>query len=382
MNIGAVILAAGQSRRMGGTDKLFLPLGGRPVLGWSLEAFRAVPEVAVRVVVAGPHNRAQVRALLTPEEILVEGGARRQDSVRAGVEALPEGIDAVLIHDGARPRVTPELIRRAIEAVQAHGAAVPGIPVADTIKEVGSDGRVVATPDRSRLRAIQTPQAFRLDLLRAAYDRVDWTRTYTDEGALLEAAGTPVYVFEGDPRNRKLTRPEDLPFLEALSSDRAPAEVRVGYGYDVHRVAEGRRLVLGGVEIPWEGRGLAGHSDADVLLHALMDALLGAAGMGDIGRHFPPSDPAYRGADSRRLLERVVAWLREAGWQVVHVDLTLIAQAPRIAPYADEMRARIARTLGIDPGRVNLKATTPEGLGALGRGEGMAAHAVALIRRG
>lgn len=387
--VGALILAAGRSSRLG-ADKAFLSLGGRPALAYSLDAFEGCEAVDDVVVVLSQANWARGEALLrqgpwTKVRALCLGGPRRQDSVAAGLSQLPPG-EWVVVHDAARPFVTPQLIGEGLRQARQHGAAVAAVPVKDTIKIVGPDGKVRATPDRSSLWAAQTPQIFRRDWLAQAHREAQGDAT--DDAVLLEERGHAVVVYPGDPANIKLTAPEDWALAEMLLRRRQgrgvprPGETsfRIGTGYDVHRLAEGRRLVLGGVKIP-HPLGLAGHSDADVLLHALMDALLGAAGLGDIGQHFPPSDQRYKDASSLRLLAQVGEMLAAQGWRVVNVDATVVAEAPRLGPFIGEMRRRIAQTLGIEPEAVSLKATTAEGLGPIGRGEGLEAHAIALLDR-
>jgi len=266
-----------------------------------------------------------------------------------------------------------------LDAAVAHGAATAGLPVSDTVKEVRDD-RVSRTIPRDSLFLVQTPQAFRADLLREAHDRVPVEAVITDDAGLVEHLGRPVVVVPGEPANVKVTTPSDYE-MARRQVERIPGlAARVGVGYDVHRLAPDRPLLLGGVRIP-SPRGLTGHSDADVLVHAIMDALLGAAALPDIGRLFPPDDPTYRGADSITLLESVAARLRSSGWTVGNIDATVVAEAPRLAPHIDAMRERIAKALGATPGQVGIKATTAERLGAIGRGEGIAAHAIALLER-
>jgi 2-C-methyl-D-erythritol 4-phosphate cytidylyltransferase/2-C-methyl-D-erythritol 2,4-cyclodiphosphate synthase len=383
----AIVLAAGASRRFG-RDKLLAPLAGRPVLWHAIDGIARSRLVGAIVVVAGAHNAAAVRELVTIAGwrqvcAVCEGGGRRQDSVRAGLAAAPPSA-YVLVHDGARPLVTPALVARGLRAAERWGAATAGLPVVDTVKAVDAAERVRETLDRQTLRLIQTPQVFRRDLLEAAHRQVP--DEVTDDAAMVERLGQSVAVFAGSRENLKITEPADLALaeahLQARHGGRPAAMARVGYGYDVHRLAPGRRLVLGGVELAHPvSLGLLGHSDADVLTHAIMDALLGAAGLGDIGQHFPPSDPAYRDADSVDLLRRVARLLRKAGWRVVNVDATVVAEAPRLAPHVAAMRERLGAALGIASARVSVKATTAEGLGPIGAGEGIEARAVALLDR-
>jgi 2-C-methyl-D-erythritol 4-phosphate cytidylyltransferase/2-C-methyl-D-erythritol 2,4-cyclodiphosphate synthase len=379
-----VVVAAGQSTRFGGPiPKQFLDVGGQSVLERSVRALADRPAVAGVVVVLAPEELNGPRLPLVrswPGVLaLAAGGATRADSVLRGLEAAPAS-RFVLVHDAARPMAPPELVERVIEAARRDGAALPALQVPDTIKEVDHEGAVLRTVDRSALCLAQTPQGARMDWLLdalrgAAADGVE----VTDEAAALERAGHRVAVVAGDPRNRKITSEADLDELRRQSTEGEPSLLRVGSGFDVHPFAEGRALVLGGVRFEDEP-GLAGHSDADVVLHAAMDALLGAAGLDDIGALFPPDDPQYAGADSGKLASRVARLIVRRGLEVVNLDLTVLAERPRIRPRVAEMRERIAACLEIDSARVGLKATTLEGLGALGRAEGIACQAVALLR--
>jgi 2-C-methyl-D-erythritol 4-phosphate cytidylyltransferase/2-C-methyl-D-erythritol 2,4-cyclodiphosphate synthase len=403
--VAAVVVAAGRGQRLAAPDKVLMPLAGQPMLAWSLEAIAATPEIGTVVVVAGEHTIAAITALVQERGFhkvaaVVPGGERRQDSVAAGLAALPEQTEVVLIHDGARPLADADLFRRCAEAAVATGAVIAAMPVADTLKRVTDVDRVITgTVDRTSLWAAQTPQAFRLDVLQRAF-ALNAGADVTDEALLCEASGIPVQVVPSSSANLKVTHPEDVAVADALlrarlqdgepaadpashqaSGERAPlpaAAVRTGIGYDIHRFAPGRRCVLGGVEIPYE-LGLDGHSDADVLLHAIADAILGAAALGDIGQHFPPGDERFRDADSQDLLRESVRLVRAAGWAPVNVDATLLAEAPRIGPHVPLMRERIAACLGLGPDAVGVKATTNEMLGAIGRREGIAALAVATL---
>ncbi|OLD40015.1 MAG: hypothetical protein AUI83_22545 [Armatimonadetes bacterium 13_1_40CM_3_65_7] len=377
----AVIVAAGRGERLGATiPKAFVAVAGVPMLLHAARRVALSPEVGCIVVVVGASDVDRARMLLMQHGVrnvtaVVPGGAHRQDSVFAGLPHLGEAPVAV-VHDGARPLVPPEVVTAVIQAAAETGAASAGLPVRETVKLVdGADAR--QTLDRDRLWVAHTPQAFRTALLREAHHRAKAEGFYgTDDAVLVERLGYAVRMVEDSPRNLKVTVPADLDLAEAYAGQRQI--VRTGIGYDAHRLALGRLLRVGGVEIPWP-RGLAGHSDADVLAHAIMDALLGGAGLGDLGRHFPPGDPAFRGADSIELLRRVAAMAAGAGWRVVHVDSTVLAEAPRLAPYIPQMRERLAAALGVDSSAVNVKATTTEGMGAIGRGEGIAAHAVATL---
>lgn len=383
--IAAVVVAAGRGTRFGQSDKVLVPLVGRPMLLWSLAALERTDAVGSVVIVAAPHNRDIIDRLVRGEafakvRLIVEGGERRQDSVAAGISSLPPETEVVLIHDAARPLAEPELFTRCALAASDSGAAIAATPVADTLKRVAADA-VVETVDRTGLWSAQTPQAFRVDILRRAM-AANANQPVTDEARLCETAGIPVAIVPASQSNLKVTHPEDVAVAEALLCARRTTvptgPARTGIGYDAHRFAANRRLVLGGVAIDHD-RGLAGHSDADVLLHAVADALLGAAALGDIGQHFPPTDERFRDADSQELLREVVRLVRAAGWAPSNVDATLIAEAPRIAPHVPLMRERIAAALGIATDAVGVKATTNEGMGAIGRGEGVAVLATATL---
>lgn len=365
--VTAVVVAAGSSSRMG-FDKLACPLAKGTVLGQSLAAFDRHPLVTELVLVFGKNEAlARTEAARCQKPVtLVPGGATRSASVAAGVKAAAGQL--VAIHDAARPFVSEAVITAVLEAADQNGAAAPAVPVKDTIKQV-QNGLVIGTPPRESLWAVQTPQCFE----RAAYLRLLQAAPgdFTDDCQLFEQAGLPVRLTPGDYENYKLTTPDDL---------KGEIKMRIGHGYDVHKLVEGRPLILGGVSVPYE-KGLLGHSDADVLTHAVMDALLGAAALGDIGKHFPDSDPNYKGADSLQLARRVAALLRESGWRVENVDATLLCQAPKLAPHIPAMRQNLAAALGLAPEEVSVKATTEEHLGFTGAGLGIAAHAVALLTR-
>jgi 2-C-methyl-D-erythritol 4-phosphate cytidylyltransferase/2-C-methyl-D-erythritol 2,4-cyclodiphosphate synthase len=311
----------------------------------------------------------------------VAGGATRQASVRAGLEALePVAPDIVLVHDAARPFVSPALIARAIAAAEKSGAAVPGIAVADTVKAVDADGRVAETLDRGKLRLIQTPQAFAFAPLLAAHRKAaqQGKEDFTDDAALAEWAGMRVTVFEGEPGNIKMTNPDDFARVEAMRAAEL-GDVRVGSGIDVHSFGPGDHVMIGGVRIA-HSQALTGHSDADVGLHALVDAILGALADGDIGSHFPPSDPQWKGAASDRFFTFAVERVKSRGGAISHLDLNIVCEAPKIGPHRDAIRGNVARLAGIDASRVAVKATTSEKLGFTGRGEGIVAYATATIR--
>jgi 2-C-methyl-D-erythritol 4-phosphate cytidylyltransferase/2-C-methyl-D-erythritol 2,4-cyclodiphosphate synthase len=326
----------------------------------------------------GAYDRSAAGLAVLPP---VFGGATRQASVRAGLEALAaRKPEFVLVHDAARPFASPALVSRAIVAAAATGAAVPVLPVADTVKTVDSAGRVTGTIDRTQLRVVQTPQSFRFAALLDAHRRAAAAnRTdFTDDAALAEWAGLSVSTFEGEVGNVKLTMPEDFARAEAARMA-ALADVRIGSGTDVHQFTTGDHIWLGGVRIP-HSRGVTGHSDADVVLHALVDAILGALADGDIGMHFPPSDPQWKGASSDKFLTFAVERVRARGGIIAHLDATVICEAPRIGPHRETIRARIAEIAGVSVDRVALKATTSEKMGFTGRGEGIVAFATATVR--
>ncbi|MFO7607452.1 MAG: 2-C-methyl-D-erythritol 4-phosphate cytidylyltransferase [Desulfurivibrionaceae bacterium] len=382
----AIIPAGGAGLRMGlDLPKQYLELAGLPILVHTVRALQRSPRIKTIIIVAPGEHLARTRELvrrygLTRVEQVVAGGLTRQDSVAAGLRCLPAGIDLVAVHDGVRPLIDPGLIDACLKRAGETGAAILAVPVKDTLKSVG-DEFVTANVGRAGLWQAQTPQAARIELLRRAFEVAAADGfTATDEAALLEHIDVKVSVVMGSAANLKVTRTDDLVLAEALLKPdrRGEGEVailRVGHGYDAHRLEEGRKLVLGGVVIPYE-RGLVGHSDADVLLHALADAMLGAAGLGDIGRHFPDSDPAFHGISSLVLLERVVEKVAGRNLRLVNADLTVIAQQPKLAPYFAQMLENIAKTVGVDAAFLNLKATTTEYMGFAGRGEGIAAHAV------
>ena len=380
MRVGAIILAAGSSRRMGGGDKLFADLAGRPVLSWSLAAFQDCAAVDDIVVVTSDANRRAAAELcrgLDKVRALVAGGKERQDSVWAGLSLL-RGVGLVAVHDGARPLITAEGVSGCIDGARSGVGVIAGGAAVDTIKVVDERERIRETPERSLLRAVATPQVFRAATLRRAHEAARREGVLaTDDAALVERLGETVVVHDVGPANPKITSPSDLVVAEALLGIRY--EVRTGIGIDSHRFDPERKLVLGGVEIP-EAEGLAGHSDADVLTHAIIDALLGGAGLGDIGARFGTSDPEWAGADSMRMLGLVLEQLSAVGAAPQSVDATVIAERPRLRPYIDSMRTRLAQALGLDVSAVNVAATTAEGMGALGRAEGMSVHAVATLR--
>lgn len=369
--IWTIVVAGGSGTRFGG-PKQYETLGDRRVLDWSVAAARESSDGVVVVVPAADAER----------EAGVAGGSSRSESVRAGLAHVPADATIVCVHDGARPFADAALFSRVIDAVRGGAAAaIPGVAVADTIKQIDAEGRVVQTPDRSALAAVQTPQAFRASALRSAHAAGGEA---TDDAALVEAAGGRVVVVAGDVRNRKITDPDDLVWArrqlneEDSPMSRAP-EIRVGQGFDIHRFSDdpARPLVLGGVV--FEGSpGLHGHSDADAAAHAVTDALLGAAGLGDIGEHFPDTDARWKGADSLELLRHAAGLVRAAGWTIGNVDCSVVCEAPKLAPHKPEMQRRLSEATGAP---VTVKGRRAEGLGALGRREGIACWSVAVITR-
>jgi 2-C-methyl-D-erythritol 4-phosphate cytidylyltransferase / 2-C-methyl-D-erythritol 2,4-cyclodiphosphate synthase len=384
-SVAAVVVAAGRGLRAGGDmPKQYRHLAGEPVIRASLRLFAQHPEVGMVQPVIHPDDAARFGAAAAELKLLapVFGGATRQASVRAGLEALaPLRPDLVLIHDAARPYASAALVTRAIAAVEATGAAIPVMPLADTVKSVDRTGRLIeATLDRTVLRTVQTPQVFTFGPVLDAHRRAaeSGREDFTDDAALAEWAGLKVAAFSGEAGNVKLTTAEDVARAERDHAA-ALADTRIGSGFDVHAFAAGDHVMLAGVRIPHD-RGLTGHSDADVALHALTDAVLGALADGDIGTHFPPTDPQWRGAASDRFLAFAVERVRARGGRIAHLDLTVVCEAPRVGPYRDVMRARIAAIAGLEVDRVAVKATTSERLGFTGRGEGIAAMATATVR--
>jgi len=377
MTVTALIVAAGKGERLGGAvPKQYRLLGGKPVLRWAVESLISHPAVRAARVVIGDGQEALAKASLEGLDVgaLVAGGPARADSVRAGLSAI-DG-DAVLVHDAARPFCPAAVIDRLLASLEFYEGSAPVLPVGDTLARVGDT--LEAPVDRTGLFRVQTPQAFRLDDLKAAYEA--WSGPApTDETTVVRAAGMKVAAVEGDPALEKLTLAADFDRAEQwLAGSLSP---RTGMGFDVHAFAGDGPVMLGGVEVP-HSRGLAGHSDADVVLHAITDALLGAAGLGDIGEHFPPSDPRWKGAESSLFLTHALELLRSRGAIVDHVDCTIIGEAPKVGPHREAMRRRIAEIAGLRTDQVSIKATTTEGLGFTGRREGIAAQAVASIRMG
>ena len=382
MSVGVIIVAAGRGARMSATvPKQLLDLGGTTVMRRAIAAFDTHPRVDRMVVVLPPElvsGAASIVGATARPCGIAAGGERRQDSVRLGLAALEPDVDLVLVHDAARPFVSAGLIDRVIDRARDTGAAVPAVPARDTVKHVDPAARVVrATLRRGDIWLAQTPQGFRREVLSEAVALGADSTEATDEAMLAERAGHTVAIVEGDAENVKITTPEDL-----AAARRAIAAVpRVGMGYDLHVLAAGRPLVLAGVVIPAE-RGPVGHSDADVVCHALADAIFGACATGDIGRHFPDSDPRWKDAAGVDLLGRAAATARDRGWVVASADVTVVLERPKLAPFMDGIRQALAAALATDVDRVSVKAKTNEGVDAVGRGEAIAAHAVVVLAPG
>lgn len=380
MKAGVIIAAAGQGQRIG-FKKQYHKIKGIPMLIRATRPFTGLPFVSQIIICVPRADKGWVeRELLPPfslqpEPIVVEGGATRQETIELALEQLAQDVEIVLVHDGARPFVSTDLVRKVFSAVREKEAVVPAIPVRDTVKTVNQHNLVTGTPEREKLRLVQTPQGFSKSLLIEAYRKARTTGwKATDDAAIMERAGYRVYTIPGEEENIKVTTRNDL---KKFSTE---GEERTGLGLDIHPLENNRRFVLGGVEIPSE-RGCAGHSDGDVLTHALMDALLGAAGLQDIGHFFPDSEEKFRDAYSIELLEKVVEIIGERGWKVKNADCTVVLEMPKIAPHIERMKEKISQALGIFPESLGVKATTAEKLGFIGRGEGVFAQAIATINR-
>ena len=381
-----LVMAAGGSgsRMKTGMNKILLPLAGKTVIRRSMEAFSSLVDEIVLSV--RDEDREAIQKEISVSDVscpvrLVPGGATRQESVLNGLKSVSwEPDDIVLVHDAARCLVDRETIVRVIDSCCAFGSGLPVVPAVSTYKLCGESGTVTSTVPRSSLFEAQTPQGFRgADLLRASLSAFESGFQVTDDSSVMERAGLSVHTVPGSVRNIKLTTMEDYMSAEKMLNPQLPA-FRIGTGYDVHRITENRKLVLCGVEIPWE-YGLLGHSDADVALHALMDAMLGAAALGDIGRHFPDTDPQYKGISSVILLKKTAEILQRSGYELVNADITIVAQKPKLMPYIPAMRDNIASALSCDPGIISVKATTTEQLGFEGRMEGISSQAVCMIRK-
>ena len=370
MRVFAIILAAGRGERFG-ADKVLQDLGGKPVWKWSYDLFRSCPHVTGVGIVCSSKNLDSIHALASDADFVIGGGENRQESCRRGVAAVPSPFDAILIHDGARPFVTAEIVERVLAGISEVGAAAAATSSTDTLR---MDGTLI---DRDHVVAMQTPQGATRKSLAAAHGTAE--QLFTDDMALLEANGQAVKLVEGDPANFKITTAYDLERARSMVNT---METRTGLGYDVHKFSTdaSRPLMLGGVR--FEGcPALEGHSDADVIIHAAVDALLGAAALGDIGQHFPPTDMRWKDEPSTTFLKHASSLLVEGGWRIVNLDIAVIAETPRIMRQALEMRTAMANALGISVDRVSVKATTNEGLGSIGRKEGIAAYATATISK-
>lgn len=382
--VAAIIPAAGSGTRMGlDHPKQFHFLAGSPVLVHTIRKFIAADCVGLIVVVV-PVDRVDFTKDLLVEHkafgdsvTVIAGGKRRQDSVKCGLDSLPDDVDVVLVHDGARPLVTTDIILRCAQAADEFGAAIAAVPVKDTLKRGDAESRILETVDRETLWQAQTPQGARVSLLQDAY-KAAGSRDVTDEASLLELAGTPVQLVEGSETNIKITRPDDLIIAEKIMQKETSPSIRVGHGYDAHQFAADRDLVLGGVKVPF-GMGLAGHSDADVLTHALCDAMLGALGAGDLGAHFPDSDQQFKDIYSIKLLESVVALAYKRHFILSNADVTVVCQKPKLASFVAEMKQNIASACNVSVEQINIKATTTEKMGFTGRMEGISCHAVVLL---
>ena len=381
MRAAAIIVAGGSGSRMG-RPKQFLPLAGATVAEWSLRCFAGMPEIEAVILVLGDDSLKEHGARLAGGKVrVVAAGPTRMGSVRNGFAALPPGLDVVAVHDGARPLITPEIVRATLAEAAKSGAAVAAVPVKDTLKRVPQGSAVVAeTPERSEHWAAQTPQSYRYGVLKEALDRFSDDAASTDESQLVERCGRGVAVVASSYENFKITTPEDMVMAEAILDSRAggPRLSKTGFGFDIHRLVAGRELWLGGVKLAHD-KGLLGHSDGDAVLHAACDAVLGAMGLGEIGIAFPPSDPKFKGLASREIVAHTLGKVAAAGGEIVHLDVTLIAEEPKLKPHYDAMKASVAALFALPASRVSLKAKSHEGLDAVGRGEAISCHAVATV---
>lgn len=391
----AIIPAAGIGKRMGlSVPKQCYELGGKPILAHTLQRLSAADGIGSIILVVPADHLAWAENLVKEYRFprvtqVIIGGERRQDSVQKGLQALPDEVELVLVHDGVRPFVPLQVIENCLAEAERSGAAMVAVPVKDTLKSVSSKQVIEQTVDRSGIWQAQTPQAARTSLLKEAYVAAGQAGfTATDEASLLEKINVPVKVVEGSEKNIKITRPEDLRLAKAIlmenqvdqTGQESGTDFRTGYGYDAHQLVSGRQLILGGVLIPHD-KGLEGHSDADVLTHALCDAILGAATLGDIGQHFPDTDQQFKDISSLKILEQVAALASQNGMVLHNADITVVAQKPKLSPYFEPMQSNLTAACGAAPDSINIKATTTEGMGFTGRGEGMAAHAVVLLRK-
>lgn len=385
MRAAVIIVAGGSGTRMG-RPKQFLPLAGASVVEWSLKCFTDMPEIKNIVVVLSPDALKTHGPRLKGAKIkFAAAGPTRMGSVRNGMAALPAGADVVAVHDGARPMITADIVRRTLDAALKSGAAVAAVPVKDTLKRVAADGAAIEeTPDRARYWAAQTPQCYRTDILRAALKKFESDADATDESQLVERGGTRVNVVASTYENFKITTPEDLVMAEAILSRRAGIGARVpctGFGYDIHRLVPKRALWLAGIKIKHD-KGLLGHSDGDAVLHASCDAVLGALGLGEIGIAFPPDNPKFKGLASKEIVAHTLLEVRKARGEIAHLDCTIIAEEPKLKVHYPALKASLAALFKLPSERVSLKAKSNEGLDAIGRGEAIACHAVATVLRG
>ncbi len=382
--VSVIIAAAGISTRMNGIDKQLAEIDGRAVLARTLEVFEQCENIDEIIVVTRKELFSFVEALIKEGKAnkisrIIEGGATRQNSVFNGVKAVKSDADIIAIHDGARPFVDKEDICRCIDDAVRYGAAALGVKAKDTMKRVDEDGFIAETPERKYMYHAQTPQIFKAEIYRKAMERaLKEEKEYSDDCAVVEADGVKVYITEGKYDNIKITTPEDISTAQKIAKEKGEGKMRIGQGYDAHRLAQERELVLGGVKIPHD-KGLLGHSDADVLCHAISDAVLGAAALGDIGKHFPDSDEKYRGINSLIILAESAKKVYELGYCISNIDATIIAQKPKLAPYIEEMRKNIAEACGISADCVSVKATTEEKMGFTGKEEGISSCAVVLL---
>ncbi|MBI2266219.1 MAG: 2-C-methyl-D-erythritol 2,4-cyclodiphosphate synthase [Armatimonadetes bacterium] len=383
----AVLPAAGRGTRFGSEDKLLMNLCGKPLLWWTISVFGESPRISWVVVPVPPARLHKFKGLVASWEFekyvqVIPGGAYRHLSVLEGLKVLPEETRWVAIHDADRPLLTPELLESVLDAAERVNAVIPAVPIKDTVKRVDLQERINETLPRGDLRAAQTPQVFELKFLRSALEALDPNEIPTDEASILEKI-VATHAVAGSYENLKITTPEDLEYARWILAKRLDRRLekglRIGIGYDSHRIAEGRPLYLGGVQIPWD-KGLVGHSDGDVLLHAVIDALLGASGGMDMGHHFPDTDPAYAGIRSTELFQRAWKDLKKEGYRLNNLDSVILAQEPKLAPHIQEIRQSLAALLEVSPNLIAVKAKTGEEMDSVGRGEGMAAHvAVTLV---
>ena len=378
MNVSALIPAAGTGSRFSATaNKLLCKVCGRTVLEHTVRAFDSIPEITEIIIVTNRDAEPVIGKLFKnyAKVKIAQGGEQRQDSVRLGLEAVTNPY--VLIHDGARPLVSETIIKNCIKELENNDAVLVCVPSADTVKEC-RNGFVTSTPDRKNLYLAQTPQGFRTELILSLHRKIRKENVkVTDDASVCEWAGVPVKLLDGDYRNIKVTTQNDIYLLRTFFGENM---TRIGQGYDVHQLTENRKLILGGTEIP-HSKGLLGHSDADVLLHAITDAVFGACALGDLGKHFPPGNPAYKDIDSRILLKKAVGMAEQKGWKLGNLDATVSAQKPKLSPYIEEMRKNIAECFSCDTDRISIKATTTERLGFEGREEGISAQAAVLMEK-